>query len=117
MGRIFNLILLGVMIVAAAMTYDLKYNAESAANRVARLQSDIAKERAKIQALRAEWSMLDQPARLQALVEAHADHFQLAPFSPDQIATVADIPMRPVPPDPIGELVSGVAVDQPIALR
>jgi hypothetical protein len=117
MGRLLNLILIGAMIVAAAITYDLKYNAESAANRVARLQSDIAKERGKIQALKAEWSMLDQPARLQALVEAHADYFKLAPFNPDQLATVADIPMRPVPPDPIGELVSGVPTDQPTALR
>jgi hypothetical protein len=117
MGRILNLILLGAMIVAAAFTYDLKYNAESASNRVARLQSDIGKEKAKIQALRAEWSMLDQPARLQALVEAHADHFKLAPFNPDQLAAVSDLPMRPVPPDPIGELVSGVTTDQPIALR
>jgi hypothetical protein len=117
MGRILNLVLVGAMIIAAAITYDLKYNAESAANRVARLQTDVAREKAKIQALKAEWSMLDQPARLQALVEAHADYFKLAPFSPNQMATVGDIPMRPVPPDPIGELVSGVATDQPIALR
>jgi hypothetical protein len=96
MGRIFNLILLAAMIVGAAVTYDMKHKAELAADRVAALQADIAKEKNEIVLLKAEWSMLTQPARLQATIEQYADHFQLQPFSPDQIATVDEIPLKPV---------------------
>ena len=49
MGRIFNLVLLGAMILAAAVTYDMKYNAETAANRVVKLEADIARQKAAIQ--------------------------------------------------------------------
>ena len=95
MGRLFNVILLTVMIIGAAATYDMKHKAEQAADRVSALQSDIVREKQRISMLRAEWSMLTQPARLQATVEKYADHFQLQPFSPDQIGTIAEIPMRP----------------------
>src|SRR5690348_5516405 len=94
MGRIFNLVLLGLMIVGAAVTYNMKYTAESAANRVSKLQADIVKEKAQLQILKAEWSMLDQPARLQAVVDVHNNHFLLLPFTPDQLVTLDEIPMK-----------------------
>jgi hypothetical protein len=96
MGRVFNLVLLAAMIVAAAVTYDMKHKAEQAASEVAALQSDVAREKERITLLKAEWSMLTQPARLQATVERYADHFQLQPFSPEQIASIDEIPLRPV---------------------
>jgi hypothetical protein len=104
MGRIFNLVLLAVMIVGAAVTYDMKYRTETAAERIARLQAEIAREKQTIQTLKAEWSLLDQPSRLQALVDRHADYFQLQPFSSDQVVTIDQIPQKPVEPDPIGAL-------------
>jgi len=93
--RVFNFALLAIMIVGAMVTYDMKHKAEVAADTVARLQVDIAKEKDRLAILRAEWSVLTQPSRLQSVVEKYADHFKLAPFSPDQIATIAEIPMRP----------------------
>ena len=57
-----------------------------------------------IQTLKAEWSLLDQPGRLQALVDRHADYFQLQPFASDQVVTIDQIPQKPVEPDPIGAL-------------
>ena len=92
--RIFNFILLAIMIVGAVVTYDMKHKAEVAAAKVARLQADIAKEKDAIALLRAEWSVLTQPGRLQSVVEKYADHFQLAPFTPAQIATIGEIPLR-----------------------
>ncbi len=118
MGRIINLVLLAAMIVGAAVTYDMKHKAELAADRVAALQSGIAKEKNQIVLLKAEWSLLTQPARLQATIEKYADHFQLQPFSPDQIATVEAIPMKP---DPIGdkaaEKLARIAAEAPTELR
>lgn len=111
--RIFNLVLLVAMIVVAAVTYDMKHKAEMAAEKVARLQSDIAKEKDRIALLRAEWSMLTQPARLQTVVEKYADHFQLQPFSPKQIATIAEIPMKPVAaPAPASETLARLAAGE-----
>jgi len=95
MGRLFNLLLVAAMIVGAALTYDMKHKAEIAADHVARLQAEVAKEKDRITLLKAEWSMLTQPARLQDLVNKYADYFQLEPFSPDQVATIDEIPLRP----------------------
>ncbi len=110
--RIFNFVLLAAMIIGAAVTYDMKHKAEMAADNVARLQADIAREKDKIALLRAEWSLLTQPSRLQAVVDKYDSHFQLQPFSPKQIASIDEIPLRPVPapvpaPDTLARLAAG----------
>jgi len=94
MGRIVNFILLAAIFLSAVATYDMKHKAELAADRVAGLQSDIARDKQQITMLKAEWSMLTQPAQLQDAVTKYADHFKLAPFTPDQIAGVDEIPMK-----------------------
>ncbi len=94
MGRIFNALLLALMVAGATITYTMKHNAEAMANHVAQLAANIAKERETIATLKAEWSMLVQPGRLQNLIGHYADHFQLEPFSSDQVATLADIPEK-----------------------
>lgn len=100
-GRIFNLTLVLAMIGAAVVTYNLKHEAEAAAHRVARLHATIAKERESIALLKAEWSMLSQPGRLQRLIAHYQDYFQLEPFSTSQVATLDEIPLRAVPePEP-----------------
>ena len=111
--RIFNFVLLLAMIIGAAVTYDMKHKAEMAADNVARLQADIAKEKDKLAILRAEWSMLTQPSRLQSVVEKYADHFQLQPFSPKQMASISEIPLRQVPaPMPPAETLAGLAAGE-----
>jgi len=74
--RIFNFLLLTVMIVGAGVTYDMKHKAEIAADRNARLEAEIARDKDAVQLLRAEWSLLTQPSRLSlpsAAVLARAD--------------------------------------------
>ena len=118
MGRIINLILLTAMVVGVAVTYDMKHKAELAADRVATLQHQIAKEKDQIVLLKAEWSMLTQPARLQATIEKYADHFQLQPFSPDQIATVDEIPLKPASTnDNAAEKLARIAAQAPMPVR
>jgi hypothetical protein len=95
MGRLFNLLLLTAMIAGAAVTYDMKLKAEAAAAEVARLQAEIVKEKDNIALLKAEWSMLTQPARLQELVQKYADQFHLQPMAPAQVATIGEIPLKP----------------------
>jgi hypothetical protein len=115
MGRIINTLFLALMIGGAVVTYDMKHKAELAADRVARLQSDIAKEKTAIQTLNAEWSLLDQPGRLQALVQHYDSYFHLQTFSTSQLATIGEIPMREAPPaadaiaDAIGSAITRTA--------
>ncbi len=96
--RVFNVLFVLLMLAAVGVTYDLKHKAEVAADTNARLEAEIARERDAVATLKAEKSVLTQPGRLQAVVEKYADYFKLAPFSPDQIATIDEIPMRPLPP-------------------
>jgi hypothetical protein len=92
--RVANGLFLLAMIVAAVVTYDMKHRAELAAEGIDRLKADIATEKDGIRTLTAEWAFLTQPSRLQAVVSEHADYFALRPFSPDQIASINDIPLR-----------------------
>ncbi len=113
MIRIFNFVLLAAMVVGAVVTYDMKHKAEVAADNVARLEADIAKEKDRQSILRAEWSVLTQPGRLQSVVDKYADHFQLAPFSPAQIATIAEIPLRPVGDPDARDTLAAMAASAP----
>lgn len=94
MSRLVNIVLLAVMLVGAVVTYDMKLKAEKAAERVVRLQSEIEEQKEALQLLRAELSMLAQPARLQTVVEHYADHFKLEEVAPSQYATVDEIPLK-----------------------
>ena len=46
--------------------------------------------------------MLTQPGRLQKVISHYAEHFQLEPFPAAQVATLADIPQKPVVTDQPG---------------
>ena len=98
MARFINalgIVTVVVMIVVAAVVYAMKKNAEEAGYAVARLASQIEEEHERIATLKAEWSLLDQPARLQALVEHFKDKLALAPIGADQIGRIGQIPMAP----------------------
>jgi len=73
--------------------------------RVLKLQADIRAQRDAIATLRAEWNKLDDPERLQGLVERH---LQLKPITAAQYDSLKNLPERPPNytrgPDPIGSM-------------
>jgi hypothetical protein len=79
---------------SAAFVFQVKYRSEAVAERVAGLQRAVDEEREAISLLKAEWSYLIQPSRVQDLIERHQGRFELVPVSPEQIGTFADLPMR-----------------------
>ncbi len=92
---------------SAAFVFQVKYRSEAVAERVADLQRAVDEEREAISLLKAEWSYLIQPSRVQGLIERHQLRFELVPVSPEQIGTFADLPMRrPVVP---GDMPNGAA--------
>lgn len=102
MGRYLNILFILAVVIGAATVYDLKLAAKKSASHVAELQRQLDAEREAIQHLKAEWSMLNQPERLQRLVERYNDYLQLQPLAVEQIVVPEELPARPVMLEPIG---------------
>lgn len=111
MNRFVNALLVFLMVLSAAAVYDMKYEAELAAEKVANAERRMAQEQERISLLKAEWSVLTQPARLQDLIERHADILQLSPMTAEHIGTLADVPPKPAV-IPESELPEGVKPEE-----
>ena len=85
---------------AAVFVFHVKYRAEAVAEHAGQLQREIEQESETLSLLEAEWSLLIQPARVQELVERHADLLKLQPLDPAQITRTENLPMRPTGPAP-----------------
>lgn len=104
--RTFELILIAAMLVAAAVTYTIKYDAERQIAVIAKLKRQIDSERDTITLLRADWALMTQPGRLQALVGIYGEELHLVPTEAEQYAAgIDEIPERE--PDDIQKLISG----------
>ena len=99
MIRIVNLVAVMAVILTSFAAYRVKYEAGSDAKNVAALRTEIAAEQDAVAVLKAEWSHLNQPMRLQALASRY---LELKPIDVHQIATLQDLPQRPSEPDPSG---------------
>ena len=102
MVRTLNILFILAVVIGAATVYDLKLAATKSAERVADLKRQIEDERNAIRLLKAEWSVLNKPDRLQSLVERYNEYLQLDPLEVKQIVTPDEIPARPVMLEPIG---------------
>lgn len=106
MLRGLNIIAVGGLIAAAAVVYDVKYSATYEAQKVARLNSEIAKEREKIATLKAEWSTLSAPDRIQRLA---SKYLNMKPLPVTQIGNFSALPERLyTSADPIGDIINSL---------
>lgn len=98
-----------VMMIGGAMaTYEAKEDAVTTADHVAELRHEVSQERMAISLLKAEWSELTQPGRLQDLIERYPGVFDLGSYEIDRMVRVSDLPFPPDDqPDLIAELVGG----------
>lgn len=96
MFRTTDIVLIAVMVSAAAFTYTTKHGAEAELSKLRKLEAAIRFEEETIDVLRADWSLLTQPARLQRLAEVYHSELQLAPVEVYQIADIDELPVRPV---------------------
>lgn len=111
--RFLHLIVIAVLVSAAVHVYKIKFDSALQAERVAKLRTDVQRVRESTAALRAQWGQLDSPGRIQGLVERHS---QLKPVDAAQFDSLDRLPERPsspVPPDPIGAMISLGAVELP----
>src|SRR6185312_2451928 len=106
MWRILNISLVVVLVMTAAIVYDVKYTSTYEAQKVARLNNEINKEREKIATLKAEWSQLSAPDRIQRLA---SKYLGMKPLPIAQIGNFASLPERTqTSSDPIGDLIGGL---------
>jgi hypothetical protein len=112
MLRTFDVILMGVMVAAAVVTYSIKHKADLKLEEVRKLEAEIKLEKDTIDLLRADWALLTQPNRLHRLVNAYQTELGLSPTLPTQLAQPRELPMLrshlPQPPEPEGMSVEDV---------
>jgi len=112
--RLLNIIVIAALILAASIVYKIKFDSTLRAERVGKLASEVRRERNAIATLRAEWSRLDTPARIQGLADRH---LALRPIVPTQFDGLDRLPERPPaivrPPsdDAIGAMIAPVLPD------
>ncbi len=112
MIRLLNICVIAALVFAAAYVYKIKFDSTLQAERVAKLRTEIRRERDAIAALRAEWSKLDSPVRIEGLAQRH---LQLRPIDARQFDSLDQLPERPpelpstAPADPIGAMLDSPA--------
>jgi len=94
MFRTSDMVLIAVMVSAAAFTYKTKQEAEDLAASVRKIESSIRFEEDSIDLLKADWSLLTQPSRLQKLTELYKSQLALEPVSARQIVGLSDLPTK-----------------------
>jgi hypothetical protein len=94
--RTTDIVLIAVMVSAAALTYKTKREAEEQLATVQKIHSQIRYEEDTIDLLKADWSLLTQPSRLQKLAELYKSQLELEPVTAHQIVGFGDLPPRPL---------------------
>lgn len=82
------------MVAAAAFTYKTKHEAEDRQAALYKIEQQIRFEEDTLNLLKADWSLLTQPARLQRLVGAYQEELGLQPLEARQIVGLDELPAK-----------------------
>jgi cell division protein FtsL len=108
MIRLLNICVIAALVAAAAYVYKIKFESTRAAERLAKVRMEMRRENDAIAVLRAEYSKLDNPIRIQDLAKRH---LKLQAMEARQFDRLDRLPERPTPlappdsDDPIGFLI------------
>jgi hypothetical protein len=92
MIRALNLAMLALTVTICFGLYRVTHAAQERAQDLKSIEGAIAQEARSIDVLKAEWTHLAQPAKVQAMATRYLG---LQPMKATQIAYLNDIPMRP----------------------
>ena len=112
MLRLLHMVVLAALFLAAADVYKIKYESTLQAEKVAKLRGEIRREQDMIANLRAEWSKLDRPDRIQELARRHLTLKAADIVNYDPLERLPERPIPIVPPglaDPLGALIETFA--------
>jgi cell division protein FtsL len=106
MMRLLNICVIVALVVAAAYVYRIKFESTRKAEQAARLRLDIRREHDTLAALRAEWSRLDNPMRIQELARRHLSLRSIETRQFDQLDRLPERPRDLDPPDSSDRIVN-----------
>lgn len=84
------------MVAAAAFTYKTKHDAEDRKQILAKIEQQIRFEEDSLDLLKADWSLVTQPSRLQRLTTAYQAQLGLQPLDARQIVGLEELPAKPL---------------------
>jgi hypothetical protein len=84
---------IGLTAAAGAVLFETSYEVQGLEEQLASLNHKIVVEQEAIQILKAEWSFLNDPTRLESLAR---EHLALKPIDARQFVALDIVPMRPV---------------------
>ena len=96
MFRTSDIVLIAVMVAAAAFTYKTKHEAEDRQATLRKIEQQIRFEEDTIDLLKADWSLLTQPSRLQKLSQTYQAELALQPLEAHQIVGLDELPQKPL---------------------
>lgn len=96
MFRTTDIVLIAAMVAAAAFTYKTKHEAEDRQVALRKIEQQIRFEEDTLDLLKADWSLLTQPSRLQKLTETYKDELALQPLEARQIVGLDELPAKPL---------------------
>lgn len=105
MIRFLNLLALIAVIASAVSAYTVKYETIIVAEKLRKFEAELQRERDAVTILKAEWQLLNRPARLQAIAAPEAG---MQTMSMRQAARAQDIPQRGPESDTIGSRIDGL---------
>jgi hypothetical protein len=94
--RTSDIVLIAAMVAAAAFTYKTKHEAEDRQAELRKIEQQIRFEEDTIDILKADWSLLTQPSRLQRLVGIYQTELGLLPLEARQIVGLDELPAKPL---------------------
>ena len=112
MLRFLNVAAILIIIGSAVYAYSVKYQTILFSEQIVKMKHELAREEEDISALRAEYSSLTRPDRLQALADKHLD---LRPLALNQIVKAIDLPDRAARVDAIGRKLESLGLAEPTA--
>lgn len=104
MMRMRSLVWLLAVAALGFGTYGVKYRVQGLDEELSRTIRQIREDEGAIHVLKAEWSFLNQPARLDELAQRH---LLLAPIATRQLGQIASIPVKRAPERNVPETVPG----------
>lgn len=105
MIRTLNVLALAALIGSATAAYSVKYETILIAEKLRKREAELARERDAISVLKAEWQLLNRPARLAALAQPEAG---MRPLSVRQMVRAEDIPQARPGADMIASALDGL---------
>lgn len=92
MMRTMTILWAGLAIACGIGLFLVKHQVQATENDLRQMQHQVRTDRSTIRVLEAEWTYLNNPARLSAMAERVLG---LAPLRPQQVVTMVSLPMRP----------------------